>query len=735
MYLLKKILKFNLSFLVIFLFAFIFKTDIFAQENLVPNPSFENGSTSPEGWVFISTSVCLISRITQTPNFSWDSSNSYTGSHSIAIKGVDLPSGGTINGAWTTSEFIPVSAFQDFNVHAMVEGLESNRNLKPIIQVCFYDKDGNPRFSTATSNLNLSVNGPWGEAIHGNVRSSHPDIVKAKIFVSAGCAFLSKCSGDLWFDDLKMYPSWTIYAHKFEDVNKNRIQDLGEPNVFEWPFYLYKGKGCQEPYPGLDHLNTHKDGTALFQFDYPGRHGVPAGDYSVKEFLQPGWTNITTTCKNITTEIGNSAWVEFGNVRTSTPFPYFSQTDPIWGQDEFDHASQFGSFFCGTTIAQCGCATTSAAMLLAYHGVTHSPSGEPTNPQTLNNWLKENNGYAFGALKWNSIASYSVAANKQNDTQKIAFVGAGKANNYAALDLDLNAAKPAILNVPNHFVLATKKTATTYNINDPFWQERKTLDEYSNSFSKMIRYEKTASNLSAIYIQTPSPGELIITDSTGAKTGKDPQTGEVFQEIPNSFYFKDEQVLDQGSEPAQTPEDSGINTLVILTPQAGDFKITTFGSKAQVEFSTYDQDGNINVNKFENLPNNQTFSLNYTPQIGQFSTLTKDPQKVEIEVIPGSTTSPVVTTTGTIPVTLFSSEDFDATNTNFETLLFGPNGAKPVYTKGVKVDLNSDSKLDLLLLFNSRQTGVQKDDTEICLTGQTQDANLFIGCDSIKVIR
>src|SRR3989338_5941616 len=77
--------------------------------------------------------------------------------------------------------------------------------------------------------------------------------------------------------------------------------------------------------------------------------------------------------------------------------PYFSQIDPTWGSQEYDSGNTL-DLWCGSTLAQCGCAVTSAAMLLKYYGVDKSPTGESTDPGTLNNWLKANRGYIGGDL-------------------------------------------------------------------------------------------------------------------------------------------------------------------------------------------------------------------------------------------------------------------------------------------------------------------------------------------------
>jgi hypothetical protein len=62
-------------------------------------------------------------------------------------------------------------------------------------------------------------------------------------------------------------------------------------------------------------------------------------------------------------------------------FPY-NDNSPSWEGQEFDHANA-GQFSCGKTMAQCGCATTSVAMLLKYYGINKFPTGDILDPGSL----------------------------------------------------------------------------------------------------------------------------------------------------------------------------------------------------------------------------------------------------------------------------------------------------------------------------------------------------------------
>ncbi len=104
--------------------------------------------------------------------------------------------------------------------------------------------------------------------------------------------------------------------------------------------------------------------------------------------------------------------------------PWFSQLDENWNEIlgkpvEYDFATNWSSQ--GTGIDRWGCALTSAAMVLMYHGVdrgvAYFPNGDvdsfPTNPATLNSWLINNHGYTnWGGVIWSAITKYAKDASE-----------------------------------------------------------------------------------------------------------------------------------------------------------------------------------------------------------------------------------------------------------------------------------------------------------------------------------
>ena len=374
-------------------------------------------------------------------------------------------------------------------------------------------------------------------------------------------------------------------------------------------------------------------------------------------------------------------------------------------------------------------------MLLKYYGVDKSPAGDPTNPETLNSWLKQNNGYAFGALKWNSIAAYSVKANQIFSTQqKIKFSGYGAGNDFSTLDNELASSQPTILQEPGHFIVASKKQGSDYSIADPAWENKTTLAAYSDSFNSMRRFEKTNTDLSAIYISSPAPSDILITDSLGRKTGKDSQTGEVFNQIPNSYYVLEPALKDQSSEDTPTPDqNTGINMLVIINPQQDTYDVKTSSENPNypIDFSAYDQDGNVSVEELDSQSQSGSYQLSYSPQTGSELEVAKE---VEIDIRPGGPFNIInPKSKGPLMVGIKTTDGFDVKDIDRSTLKFGPAQTSQI-GKTFLVDIDFDKDKDLLVFFRTDQARLTPEDKQACLIGKTLDGESFYGCDEVRIL-
>ena len=715
------------------------ETDLF---NLAPNPSFEEGSISPTDWQTFEGPMCSNDNIDIPLNTEWDTTKALSGTRSLSIKNITWNNSNGMPGGWITSDFIPLvySPNDYFAIEVKVLG-ENASNLRGAIGICIFNSN-NQLLKIEGDSRGITTNGTWGTIIR-YLQIKDTRWSKIKVSFHAACQTNNLCSGSLWYDDVKIRPLATILAHTFEDLDRDGVYVLNEPSLPYWGINFYTGSSCLETNRAFTGAATNQNGL-LSYFNVVGEYSVKQTFIRVKfgpplsfpDVRTEGWINTTPICQNVTLRAGETPTVHFGNVQLPT-FPYFSQKHQAWGGQIYDHADSIGPFFCGTTIAGCGCAITSAAMLLKYHGVNNAPNGQETTPETLNNWLKANNGYAFGALKWPSVTSYAFKAWQVYNTQsKIKFTGVGGPNDYSTLDHELNNNSPPILQQPGHFIVATGIQSPTYSINDPAWENRTTLESYNNQFKSMRRFAKTSTDLSAIQISAPAPTEIFVTDSKGKRTGKDPQTGQTYSEIPNSYYTIEPAYADQTQGNPQLPDPSnGVTTLVILTPQSQTFNSQIFGSpEYSIDFSAYDVDGNTNVQQFENIPNGgiQNFEVSYSPTDITQLTVT---QIVDIDIKPGSDPNSInLKSNGFIPVAILTSEDFDAATIDPHSIKFGPNEIDEAHQTGHLEDINNDQDIDLVLHFKTQETGILADDVEVCLEGMTFTGIPFLGCDTVRIV-
>jgi YVTN family beta-propeller protein len=95
-------------------------------------------------------------------------------------------------------------------------------------------------------------------------------------------------------------------------------------------------------------------------------------------------------------------------------------------------------------------------------------------------------------------------------------------------------------------------------------------------------------------------------------------------------------------------------------------------------------------------------------------------RQIEIDIKPGSDRNPInLKSKGNIPVAILSSDTFDATQVNWETVRFGPSEATEKHQRVHVKDADYDGDMDVVLHFKTRDTGILCGDTEATLTGET----------------
>jgi len=166
---------------------------------------------------------------------------------------------------------------------------------------------------------------------------------------------------------------------------------------------------------------------------------------------------------------------------TAAPaFPYLSQLDPAWANEEYDKASTWAGLD-KYGIGRWGCALTSAAMVLQHHGVK-AHDGTDIDPSKLNAWLKsQGDGYVgYGYLNWLALTRYvRQSYDLGHSPTKL---------EYKRSYLPTIPSLPAILSLPGHFVVAYAGDDLSWDIHDPADIARTSLPKTAtiNSISNLV---------------------------------------------------------------------------------------------------------------------------------------------------------------------------------------------------------------------------------------------------------
>ena len=83
---------------------------------------------------------------------------------------------------------------------------------------------------------------------------------------------------------------------------------------------------------------------------------------------------------------------------------------------------------------------------------------------------------------------------------------------------------------------------------------------------------------------------------------------------------------------------------------------------------------------------------------------------------------------------IVTTSTFDATTVDPLSVRFGPHRAPEAHGKGHVVDIDRDGDLDLVLHFNTQDTGIQCGETLASLIGETFDGDPIQGSDAITTV-
>ena len=112
---------------------------------------------------------------------------------------------------------------------------------------------------------------------------------------------------------------------------------------------------------------------------------------------------------------------------------------------------------------------------------------------------------------------------------------------------------------------------------------------------------------------------------------------------------------------------------------------------------------------------------------------------VQIDIKPGATPNAINPTAGgNVPVAILTTPDFVSTTVNASSVCFGDAEApaqrdcSEAHGTGHSQDVDKDRDLDLLLHYDTQETGIDIGDTRACLTGLTSAGIHIFGCDTVK---
>jgi hypothetical protein len=115
--------------------------------------------------------------------------------------------------------------------------------------------------------------------------------------------------------------------------------------------------------------------------------------------------------------------------------------------------------------------------------------------------------------------------------------------------------------------------------------------------------------------------------------------------------------------------------------------------------------------------------------------------EVEIDIKPGRFPySLKLDNNGVIPVAVLSTPTFDAATVDPSTVCFGDaedptqRDCSEAHGTGHIEDVDGDTDLDLVLHYETGETGIDPGDTEACLTGDTFGGQPIEGCDSVRTL-
>lgn len=426
-------------------------------------------------------------------------------------------------------------------------------------------------------------------------------------------------------------------------------------------------------------------------------------------------------------------------------YPY-DDDDPFWEDHIYDSGNEI-ELDCDDdtlgiadgTIGECGCAMTSAAMVMKYHGIDRLGIVE-TNPLVLDMVLKEFfdpglgqrfHGYTGGLVRWNAISNISAANHQQNNEFPKLDLPVREDYSYERVVELIDNDIPIILKVDGgaHWVTVVGYDPDTERviINDPAYPDPPIgkytyLDEKYTPVvgSSMVSYTPTLSDFRYLEFVS-SVDNLVITDSEG-------------NTLANLNHAFDENYIN----PVLSNElpTGGMHTWTVKLPNDGEYLV-----KANGPFTIYtsNTEGDLATKDIEQDINEKTYRVTYLNETAGTVVNIEEVQQVEVKEVKINVEPfsiflyKLLRIPIPVPVSIYSDANFDATLIDESTLRLGVEGTEnSLYRcQHRDLDLNRDRRKDKLCWFDVRKMGIQNRTKTLKLTGKAQNIEFF-GTDKIK---
>ena len=244
---------------------------------------------------------------------------------------------------------------------------------------------------------------------------------------------------------------------------------------------------------------------------------------------------------------------------------YYSQQDPKWKQDILGFGDP------GDTIGYVGCALTSTAMLLSGHGFVETP-------QTLNQKLKNVNGFDSASIRWGAVSQIHPQINMKS------FISCASTDAPLALiDASIAAGQPVIVMVDSsptaglqtHWVVLYAKEGSDYLMLDP-WPYQTDIAQKNYLMPRYSQGNPLKRSIKHVIIYEASNASGGIAQPNSSATTNTPQTPPTVVPVStNKFAARVKADVTSGLNIRSSMDASSSGNIVVSVPAGSALSILT----------------------------------------------------------------------------------------------------------------------------------------------------------------